>query len=152
MFLRREPHYHTTENFAFPVVPWPLDVRFLHLRRKRLLSAGSGEHDGAPSCKGVTGKSIYMSRLICTFVRYVCHLTTNGRLALDFVCFRACRCCLQERRLTPPTFPRFMELFSVDGGKRIDSSHTIPPSIPLVLPGQSFESKMIFEKNMCLSM
>lgn len=78
---------------------------------------------------------------------YVCHLKTHGCLVLDFVSFRACKCCLQERRLTPPTFPQFMELFSVDGGKRIDSSHTIPPSIPLVLPGQSFESKMIKKKH-----
>lgn len=111
-------------------------MRFLHLPRERLLIAGSGEHDGAPSCKGVTGTSKYMSRLKHKFAKYV-----QYSWHLVFVCFRACRCCLQERLLTPPSFPLFMELFSVDGGKRIDSSHTIPPSVPLILPGQSFETK-----------
>lgn len=42
------------------MVPWPLDVRFLQLPCERLLSAGPGEHDGAPACKGVTGTSIYI--------------------------------------------------------------------------------------------
>lgn len=62
------------------------------------------------------------------------------------VCFSPCRCCLQERLLIPSTFPLFMELFSVDGGKQADSSLTIPPTIPLVLPSQSFETNLYCEE------
>lgn len=63
--------------------------------------------------------------------------------------FSPCRCCLQERLLIPAIIPQFMELFSVDGGKRIDSSRIIPPTIPLVLPSQSYKMKCYreFERN-----
>lgn len=55
----REPYHHTEENPALPVVSWPLDKRVLQLPWKRLFSAGSGEHDGAPAYKGITDTSTY---------------------------------------------------------------------------------------------
>ena len=53
----REPDHHPEKSPALSVVSRPLDVWILQFPRKRLLSAGPGEHDGAAAYEGITGKS-----------------------------------------------------------------------------------------------